>query len=42
MSEVGLSQFVFWERCGYFQTYMCRLERGQANPTIKVMEDNRV
>jgi transcriptional regulator with XRE-family HTH domain len=37
--EAGLSQVEFGERCGYFQTYLSRLERGQANPTLKVMED---
>jgi len=37
--EAGLSQVEFGEKCGYFQTYLSRLERGQANPTIKVMED---
>lgn len=37
--EQGWSQVEFGERCGYFQTYLSRLERGQANPTLKVMED---
>jgi transcriptional regulator with XRE-family HTH domain len=30
---------VFGERCGYYQTYLSRLERGEANPTLKAMED---
>jgi transcriptional regulator with XRE-family HTH domain len=26
------------ERCGFYQTYLSRLERGQANPTLNAME----
>ena len=34
----GLSQVEFGERCGFYQTYLSRLERGQANPTLNAME----
>ncbi|HWI81564.1 helix-turn-helix transcriptional regulator [Ramlibacter sp.] len=36
--ESGLSQVEFGERCGFYQTYLSRLERGQANPTLNAME----
>jgi transcriptional regulator with XRE-family HTH domain len=29
---------VFSERCGFYQTYLSRLERGQANPTLNALE----
>jgi transcriptional regulator with XRE-family HTH domain len=28
----------FGERCGFYQTYLSRLVRGQANPTLNAME----
>jgi len=28
----------FGERCGFYQTYLSRLERGQANPTLNAMD----
>lgn len=28
----------FGERCGFYQAYLSRLERGQANPTLNAME----
>lgn len=34
----SLSQTEFGERCGFYQTYLSRLERGQANPTLNAME----
>ena len=34
----GLSQVEFGERCGFYQTYLSRVERGQANPTLNAME----
>ena len=37
--DAGRSQLEFGERSGYFQTYLGRLERGQANPSLKVMEE---
>jgi transcriptional regulator with XRE-family HTH domain len=36
--EAGLSQVEFGERCGFYQTYLSRLERGQANPTLNAIE----
>lgn len=36
--QTGLSQVEFGERCGFYQTYLSRLERGQANPTLNAME----
>ncbi|MCL2658142.1 MAG: helix-turn-helix domain-containing protein [Betaproteobacteria bacterium] len=37
-TDAGLSQVVFGERCGFYQTYLSRIERGQANPTLNAME----
>lgn len=36
--QAGLSQTEFGERCGFYQTYLSRLERGLANPTLNAME----
>ena len=36
--EAGLSQVEFGERCGFYQTYLSRIERGHANPTLNAME----
>lgn len=36
--DAGMSQVVFGEKCGFYQTYLSRLERGQANPTLNAME----
>lgn len=36
--EAGLSQVEFGERCGFYQTYLSRIERGQANPSLNAME----
>lgn len=36
--EAGLSQVVFAERCGFYQTYLSRIETGKANPTLNAME----
>jgi transcriptional regulator with XRE-family HTH domain len=36
--EAGLSQVEFGERCGFYQTYLSRVERGQANPTLNAIE----
>ncbi|MGA0570989.1 helix-turn-helix domain-containing protein [Variovorax sp. VNK109] len=36
--EAGLSQVEFGERCGFYQTYLSRVERGQANPTLNAMD----
>lgn len=34
----GLSQVVLGERCGFYQTYLSRIEGGRANPTINALE----
>jgi transcriptional regulator with XRE-family HTH domain len=36
--ESGASQVEFGERCGFYQTYLSRIERGQANPTLNAIE----
>lgn len=36
--ESGMSQVVFGERCGFYQTYISRIEGGSANPTINAIE----
>jgi transcriptional regulator with XRE-family HTH domain len=36
--EAGLSQVVFAEKCGFYQTYLSRIETGQANPTLNAIE----
>ncbi|MEN9863978.1 MAG: hypothetical protein RLZZ601_1742 [Pseudomonadota bacterium] len=36
--KAGLSQVVFSEQCGFYQTYLSRIENGQANPTINAIE----
>lgn len=34
----GYTQVTFSERCGFYQTYLSRIETGQANPTLNAME----
>ena len=36
--EQGWTQVTFSERCGFYQTYLSRIENGQANPTLNAME----
>lgn len=36
--EARLTQVEFGERCSFYQPYLSRLERGQANPTLNAME----
>jgi transcriptional regulator with XRE-family HTH domain len=36
--EVGMTQVEFAERCGFYQTYMSRIENGRANPTLNALE----
>ena len=36
--EAGMSQVVFGEKCGFYQTYLSRIENGQANPTLNAIE----
>jgi transcriptional regulator with XRE-family HTH domain len=33
-----LTQVEFSEKCGFYQTYLSRIENGQANPTLNAME----
>ncbi len=37
-TEAGLSQVEFGEKCGFYQTYLSRIENGHANPTLNAME----
>lgn len=34
----GLSQIEFGEKCGFYQTYLSRIETGKANPTLNAIE----
>jgi len=36
--QAGMSQVVFGEKCGFYQTYLSRIENGSANPTINAIE----
>jgi len=36
--STGLSQVEFGERCGFYQTYLSRIENGKANPTLNAIE----
>lgn len=36
--EAGMSQVVFGEKCGFYQTYLSRIENGHANPSLNAME----
>ncbi len=36
--QMGLSQVEFAERCGFYQTYLSRIENGKANPTLNAVE----
>ena len=36
--QTGQSQVVFGERCGFYQTYLSRVENGQANPSLNAIE----
>lgn len=33
-----MSQAVFGEKCGFYQTYLSRIETGRANPTLNAIE----
>lgn len=37
-TELGMSQVEFGEKCGFYQTYLSRIENGHANPTLNAME----
>lgn len=36
--SAGMSQVVFGEKCGFYQTYLSRIENGRANPTVNALE----
>lgn len=36
--QAGMSQTVFGEKCGFYQTYLSRIETGRANPTLNAIE----
>jgi transcriptional regulator with XRE-family HTH domain len=36
--QLGLTQEVFVERCGFYRTYLSRIETGTANPTLNALE----
>lgn len=36
--EAGWTQEAFADHCGFFRTYMSRIETGKANPTLNVIE----
>jgi transcriptional regulator with XRE-family HTH domain len=36
--EAGYTQVEFGERCGFYQTYLSRIEHGKANPSLHAME----
>lgn len=36
--ERGLSQETFADRCGFARSYMSRIERGGANPSLDAIE----
>ena len=33
-----MSQVEFSEKCGFYQTYLSRIETGKANPTLNAIE----
>lgn len=37
-AEAGYTQEEFAERCGFFRTYLSRIETGRANPTLNAIE----
>ena len=36
--KAGLSQEAFADRCGFARSYMSRIERGRANPSLDAIE----
>lgn len=36
--HAGWSQAEFGEKCGFYQTYLSRIENGNANPTLNAIE----
>ena len=37
-AQLGYSQETFSEHCGFFRTYMSRIETGKANMTLSALE----
>jgi transcriptional regulator with XRE-family HTH domain len=37
-TDAGWTQVEFAERCGFYQTYLSRIETGRANPTLNALE----
>lgn len=37
-AERGMTQEAFAERCGFFRTYLSRIETGAANPSLNAIE----
>ena len=36
--QLGMSQVEFGEKCGFYQTYLSRIENGNANPSLNAIE----
>jgi ribosome-binding protein aMBF1 (putative translation factor) len=36
--DAGFTQEEFADRCGFFRTYLSRIETGKANPTLSAIE----
>ena len=36
--EAGWNQETFADHCGFFRTYLSRIETGKANPTLNVID----
>jgi len=36
--QAELSQVEFGEKCGFYQTYLSRIENGNANPSLNAIE----
>lgn len=37
-NEAGMIQVEFAEKCGFYQTYLSRIENGKSNPTINAID----
>jgi transcriptional regulator with XRE-family HTH domain len=37
-TDAGWTQVEFAEKCGFYQTYLSRIETGRANPTLNALE----
>jgi transcriptional regulator with XRE-family HTH domain len=36
--DSGMSQVEFGEKCGFYQTYLSRIENGRANPSLNAFQ----